>query len=106
MLDLARSGNLKFCEKILLDSRPTLPANERIIKSGIEFMEIALDCVYAYKRIDQWDAMLRISQMMPSRLNAEESLALDKTDLQKLSKLHDRTDKFETHLNACRILST
>lgn len=102
MVDSARSGNLKLCEQIIFESRPILPTSDRIIKNNSDLIEIALDCVYAYKRVDQWDVMHHIFECLPIE---EPSTLIPLNEMAKFTKLNERVETFDKHLAACELLS-
>ena len=93
-----RKGGLVQVTSIIVASRPTLPAKERLLRPISFLFRVALDCVYATRECDRdtLNAMNEIYKSLPGRSAASEIN----------SELHDRVDEMDKHLGASERLSS
>lgn len=65
MIEIARSGNLKMCERIIRESRPieSLPLKNRIIKNQLQLLQTALDVVYECNDVNQLSILNEIFEV-------------------------------------------
>lgn len=57
---------LSLLECILQESKPTMPPGQRLIKSDLTLARLALASLYAYPGTNDWDAMTRIFETLPT----------------------------------------
>ncbi|ORY05737.1 hypothetical protein K493DRAFT_204113, partial [Basidiobolus meristosporus CBS 931.73] len=114
--------HLDWCYLIFNESKPTLPAQDRIIAEDLLLSQLALACLYGSRSTDQWRLMSQIFECLPdfeiditkakplAVPNGGKFTELSSHEYFNLLKEMDETDiqlvinKLEVHLNAADIL--
>lgn len=65
LTDYILTTTLENAAAIFDSSKPTLPANQRLIKNDEEMVRVALACLYGSDSLDEWSTMSSIFECLP-----------------------------------------